>query len=197
MVPSMRGGMRMPPNPDRKRICPPRCQSFNEGRHAHAAECHDDEPPSLDDHPSMRGGMRMPPNPGDGCDHPALGPPSMRGGMRMPPNVGEQDDERLVVRPSMRGGMRMPPNPAAAQRVDRGVRPSMRGGMRMPPNHQGSRPRQGRPRPFNEGRHAHAAESGRRPAGDHDRHPSMRGGMRMPPNKTVWKKTNQQFASLQ
>ena len=56
---------------------------------------------------------------------------------------------------------------------------SMRGGMRMPPNQS----TQGALR-FNEGRHAHAAESclqGKRVAP----RASMRGGMRMPPNHHV------------
>ena len=186
---SMRGGMRMPPNchdgtpPSRHRA------RFNEGRHAHAAECAGrarmSTPPSR---ASMRGGMRMPPN------HPVL---------------------RLIdsgVDASMRGGMRMPPNSAGVSPAGRRAGASMRGGMRMPPNWQNGGDRTSPPCRFNEGRHAHAAEwstgsrAGAKVASFNEgRHAhaaeyrragprrerraaaSMRGGMRMPPNRSLRK----------
>ena len=102
--------------------------------------------------------------------------------------------------------MRMPPNPGAAERDAGAVVASMRGGMRMPPNCGAGSPCPRSSRRFNEGRHAHAAEStrvatsarrsssfneGRHAHAAEYRAPlrplrprlaSMRGGMRMPPN---------------
>jgi len=79
--------------------------------------------------------------------------------MRMPPNNERAEVCRTAASASMRGGMRMPPNPADGPPPLLRSGASMRGGMRMPPNRSARRGRPLRDRRFNEGRHAHAAES--------------------------------------
>ena len=102
--------------------------------------------------------------------------------MRMPPNPRGVAVPTTGEVPSMEGGMRMPPNRIVNRGLEAGPRPSMEGGMRMPPNRTEHTRSHSRIRPFNGGRHAHAAEFEAGASFGPVDAPSMEGGMRMPPN---------------